>query len=436
MPKPKLFLSHVAEEAPLAEALKFHLGRDFLGLVDIFVSSDLESIAAGTNWLSSLEQALRDASVLLVLCSRASLSQPWVNFEVGAAWIKPIPIVPVCHSGLRTGDLPIPFSVLQGVQANTTSGLKRVYSLVAGKLNCEVPQKDFTKLVAQVAEFERLYSPQIEKTLNAESERQSGARSRVYEALADAKYHWRSIERLAVLGGITEHQVLGLLAPDPNVILGKSKDHGKRIARLKRWAAPHSPSIPVAPGETVPPPRTAGGMLWALGSYRGLSEVQRKLTRALLAPLAAGLIGHGLRVVMGESDMLEELARRCRDASLASASAHPATTMLFGSLRRPDIRDHFRSAVGAEPGLALLLGGNTDRGRSREEYEIAVASNVPVLAVPATGGVAAEVQSSVKLSDAERRLLEESKDTGDLCRTIVSIVDRNFKVARRRRPRT
>jgi hypothetical protein len=233
MPKPKMFVSHVSEEAPLAGTLKSHLSVDFLDLVDIFVSSDLDSIAAGANWLDTLEKALHDASALLVLCSHASLNRPWVNFEVGAAWIRSIRIVPICHSGLRPRELPIPFSVLQGVEANTENGLKRIYSLVAEILGCRVPHKDFAKLVAEVTEFEEGYTPQVEKAFKAEIERHSAARRRVYEALADTKYRWRSIERLAVLGGITEDEALEVLVQDPNVVFGKGKKHGKRIARLK-----------------------------------------------------------------------------------------------------------------------------------------------------------------------------------------------------------
>jgi len=89
-----LFVSHVSEEARLAEIFKEHISTDFLGLLNVFVSSDLDSIAAGANWLTSLDKALREASALLVLCNHASLNRPWVNFEVGAAWMKSIPIVP------------------------------------------------------------------------------------------------------------------------------------------------------------------------------------------------------------------------------------------------------------------------------------------------------------------------------------------------------
>lgn len=233
MAKPKIFVSHVSEEAGLAATLKEHIARDFLGLVDIFVSSDIESITAGANWLTSLEQALREASILLVLCSRASLNRPWVNFEVGAAWIKSIPIVPICHSGLAPRELPIPFSVLQGVKANSEEGLRRIYSLVTEKLDCQLPQKDFATLLGEVKEFEKNYTPEIEKKFEVEIQRRTGARERIYEALSDKNYKWRSIERLAILGGITEDETLELLVQDSNVAFGKGKKHGKRIARLK-----------------------------------------------------------------------------------------------------------------------------------------------------------------------------------------------------------
>jgi hypothetical protein len=233
VPKPKVFVSHVSEEAALAATFKTHLSRDFLGMVDIFVSSDLESIAAGQNWLISLEEALRESSMLLVLCSRASLHRPWVNFETGAAWIKPIPIIPVCHSGLQLRELPIPFSVLQGVNAAEEDGLNRIYTRVAAAINCQVPQRDFRALAAEIEAFEATYRPQIESSFQPEIQRQHGARDRIYVALSDSNYKWRSIERLAVLGGIGEDEVLELLIQDPSVEFGKGKKSGKRIARIK-----------------------------------------------------------------------------------------------------------------------------------------------------------------------------------------------------------
>ena len=154
MKRPQLFVSHIKEEARLAEILKTHLREDFLGMVDIFVSSDIDSIRTGDKWLETLEQALRETSALLVLCSPASINRPWVNFEVGAAWASSAPIVPICHSGLRPQDLPMPYSVLHSIEANSERGLRRTYSLVAEKLECDTPQKDFSLLISEVVDFE------------------------------------------------------------------------------------------------------------------------------------------------------------------------------------------------------------------------------------------------------------------------------------------
>ena len=53
MDKLKIFLSHLTVESRLADLLKMHLTHDFLGLVDVFVSSDRTSIPA------ALEMAAR-----------------------------------------------------------------------------------------------------------------------------------------------------------------------------------------------------------------------------------------------------------------------------------------------------------------------------------------------------------------------------------------
>lgn len=121
------FVSHVSEEAPLAGRVKTALTRDFLGFLDVFVSSDAQSIAAGEDWLRSIEQALQKSDLLIILCSPISITRPWINFEAGAAWMRNIPLVPVCHAGLTPGDLPMPLSLRQGVALEMPEGLRRLY---------------------------------------------------------------------------------------------------------------------------------------------------------------------------------------------------------------------------------------------------------------------------------------------------------------------
>jgi hypothetical protein len=212
-----IFVSHVSEEAPLAKLLQENLSRDFLGIIDVFVSSDLDSIAAGENWLESVDEALRNATALLVLCSRASIQRPWVNFEVGAAWIKRVPIIPICHSGLGLRDLPIPFSVLQGVQANDPTGLRRLYVAISDVLKCNVPERNLATLAEEIGQFEKSYSPRLTTAFGGEMQRLNAARQRVYEALADTEHKWRTVERLAILGGITQDEVLEMLVRDQDV---------------------------------------------------------------------------------------------------------------------------------------------------------------------------------------------------------------------------
>ena len=87
----RIFISHISEEAGVADRLKATLTKDFLGLIEVFVSSDTESISAGDEWLMSVSRALSQSVVFIVLCSPDSILRPWINFEAGAAWVRDIP---------------------------------------------------------------------------------------------------------------------------------------------------------------------------------------------------------------------------------------------------------------------------------------------------------------------------------------------------------
>lgn len=157
MEKPKLFISHIGEEAQLASILKTHFLSNFLGLIDVFVSSDSTSITVGNKWLDDVDTALKTANVELILCSAESVKRPWINFEAGAGWVKGIPVIPVCHTGMRPVDLPIPLHMLQAIEANNERGLKKVYALLAETLGATIPNANFTQIVKEVRDFEHDY---------------------------------------------------------------------------------------------------------------------------------------------------------------------------------------------------------------------------------------------------------------------------------------
>jgi hypothetical protein len=155
--KPYVFVSHIHEEAPLADVLKRHISQDFLGMIDVFVSSDSTSIVVGSKWLNDIDTALKTAKVELLICSEESVKRPWINFEAGAGWVKGIPVVPVCHTGLRPVDLPMPLNMLQAVEAKNPEDLDKLYALLAKQLGSTKPAGKFKQLAREVEEFEKEY---------------------------------------------------------------------------------------------------------------------------------------------------------------------------------------------------------------------------------------------------------------------------------------
>ena len=97
MDKRLVFISHIAEEKEVAIAVKELIESSFLGLIEVFVSSDQHSIGMGQKWLDQISAALKECVVEIVLCSPKSINRPWINFEAGAGWVRDISVIPLCH---------------------------------------------------------------------------------------------------------------------------------------------------------------------------------------------------------------------------------------------------------------------------------------------------------------------------------------------------
>lgn len=159
--KPLIFISHITEEAELAQLFKREIERSFLNMVEVFVSSDNASISIGTNWLEQITNGLRTCKAIMIFCSPASIVRPWINFEAGAGWARSIEIVPLCHSGIRPVDLPLPLNLMQGVEAHDQTKITEVFRLIAGKLGSGTPTVDAATLAAEVSKFEQTYSIEL-----------------------------------------------------------------------------------------------------------------------------------------------------------------------------------------------------------------------------------------------------------------------------------
>lgn len=157
MDKPLLFISHIAEEKDVALALKSLVEETFLGMIEIFVSSDESSVPLGQKWLEAITSSLKRCVVEIVIASPTSVKRPWINFEAGAGWVRDIPVIPLCHSGMTPGALPVPLNLLQAATATEVSQLKLVFPVLATALGSTSPTPDFASFIKTVKEFEEQY---------------------------------------------------------------------------------------------------------------------------------------------------------------------------------------------------------------------------------------------------------------------------------------
>jgi hypothetical protein len=147
--KPVIFVSHAATDAEIATEFKTDVERNFLGLCDVFVSSNLESIDPGQEWVRKIKSSMQVCKVLIGLISPIALTRGWVYFEFGAAWVREIPAIPICHSGLTRNNLPLPLSVFQALNLSDGEHLRSVYRTISENINCNTPSVDFNSLSAR-----------------------------------------------------------------------------------------------------------------------------------------------------------------------------------------------------------------------------------------------------------------------------------------------
>ena len=165
----RLFLSHIHEEKLLAILVKDSLELEFRGLVDVFVSSDGTTVPAGANFLKRVENGLLECVGALYLLSPASVRRSWINFELGAVWLRnvasvragkaEVPTIPLCHSGMTPATLPLPLSNLNGVLANQASQLEFTFRSLQSAVGTNGSlTTDFDALAAKITAFEATYT--------------------------------------------------------------------------------------------------------------------------------------------------------------------------------------------------------------------------------------------------------------------------------------
>lgn len=148
-----LFVSYAFEDRQLAEALGDILRRAFDEVLDVFVSSQEDSIRIGEPIPRRIHDALKRARVLIVLASPTSVLKPWINYEVGFAKAVGATVMPVCVRGMAKAGLPNPLGteMEKAADLDSDAGLTELLRSVAHEYDLPLRNPAIRSIYARLA---------------------------------------------------------------------------------------------------------------------------------------------------------------------------------------------------------------------------------------------------------------------------------------------
>ncbi|PXV56855.1 toll/interleukin-1 receptor domain-containing protein [Aeromonas veronii] len=136
MDKPTVFFSHSSIDRDYISVLQKGVNEITSGTINIFQSSDGESIPFGNNWVHKIEENLLKAKIMFVFVSPESLSSSWIYFESGFAYAKNVRVIPIGIKGVDIGKLRPPLNLLQGFNLVSEDGMNNIISILNNEFQC------------------------------------------------------------------------------------------------------------------------------------------------------------------------------------------------------------------------------------------------------------------------------------------------------------
>lgn len=130
MEKPTIFFSHSSKDKDYLLFIKNAILNKTSNTVEIFSSSDGESIPFGNNWIHKIESNLNNSKLMFVFVSPNSLKSNWIYFESGFSYSKGIKVIPVGINGIDIGILAPPINLLQGFNITSFEGLNNILTII------------------------------------------------------------------------------------------------------------------------------------------------------------------------------------------------------------------------------------------------------------------------------------------------------------------
>ncbi len=145
MEKPTVFFSHSSKDKEYVLELKKLIMEKTSDTIEMFQSSDGESIPFGKNWVYRVEEKLSSAKIMFVFISPNSMKSNWIYFEAGFSYSKGIRVIPVGILGIDIGQIHAPLNLLQGFNIRNHEGLNNIIAILNNEFNCKY-KTDFSQL--------------------------------------------------------------------------------------------------------------------------------------------------------------------------------------------------------------------------------------------------------------------------------------------------
>ncbi len=135
-----IFISHWAEEAPVALVLKDWIENIFED-THVFVSSSEKNIKYGEKWEDTMMEALKRANVAIVLVSKHSYDRKWIHIETGFCLARELTLLIVRMDGLMPEDMGRPYDNYQSLSIDSPMFSKKIIEALSELLGKEFNKK-------------------------------------------------------------------------------------------------------------------------------------------------------------------------------------------------------------------------------------------------------------------------------------------------------
>lgn len=166
MEKGSVFFSHSSKDMNMILPIKEKVCHATGNCIEIFMSSDGESIPFGRNWVHKIEDGLNSAAIMFVFVTPNSVNTAWIYFEAGYAYSKGIKVIPV-GIGVSIGQLKAPLSLLQGFDVLSKDSLNNFISILNQEFklsfNDAFEDTDYQKVVQSLSKSSMLDETMLER---------------------------------------------------------------------------------------------------------------------------------------------------------------------------------------------------------------------------------------------------------------------------------